>query len=127
MNITVILCTFNRCHSLSKALGSLAATQLQDSLQWEVLVVDNNSNEGTREVALDFGNRFPDRFRYEFEARPGKSYALNTGIKNAHGQILAFTDDDVVVEPDWLQNLTASLHGDEWAGAAGRTLPEREF
>jgi glycosyltransferase involved in cell wall biosynthesis len=127
MNITVILCTYNRCQSLSKALESLAASQLQASCDWEVLVVDNNSNDSTREVVLKLCNRVPDHFRYIFEARPGKSYALNTGIKNAKGQVLAFTDDDVVVEPDWLQNLTASLHGDAWAGASGRTLPEREF
>lgn len=127
MNITVILCTYNRCHSLSRALESLAASRLPYTFKWEILVVDNNSNDGTREVAQKFCNLWPDRFRYLFEPRAGKSYALNTGIKNAAGHILAFTDDDVVVEADWLQNLTASLNDDAWAGSAGRTLPERNF
>ena len=127
MNVTVILCTYNRCASLSRALDSLAASKLPGSLLWEILIVDNNSNDSTREVARQFCDRYPGRFRYLFEPSPGKSYALNAGIENATGKILAFTDDDVVVEQDWLQNLTASLNGDVWAGSAGRTLPERKF
>ena len=59
--------------------------------------------------------------------RPGKSYALNTGIANARGEVLAFVDDDVTIERRWLRNLTAELLRDgEWAGAAGRILPARE-
>jgi glucosyl-dolichyl phosphate glucuronosyltransferase len=48
---------------------------------------------------------------------------LNTGIQAAEGDVLAFMDDDVVVEP-WLQNLTACLESREWAGAGGRILPD---
>jgi glycosyltransferase involved in cell wall biosynthesis len=64
MNITVILCTFNRCRGLAKALESVAASKLPDSVEWEVLVVDNNSSDQTREVVEDFGGRFPGRIRY---------------------------------------------------------------
>jgi len=125
MNITVILCTYNRCENLSKALESLAASALPDS--WEVLVVDNNSSDRTREVTQNFCDRYPGRFRYMFEPRPGKSNALNAGIKDARGDILAFTDDDVTVEPTWLRNLTVVLQDSTWAGSAGRTLPEQSF
>jgi GT2 family glycosyltransferase len=69
----------------------------------------------------------PGRFCYLFEPRPGKSCALNTGIANARGDILAFVDDDVTVEPNWLQNLTAKLRSGEWAGAAGRVLLAQAF
>ena len=127
MNITVILCTYNRCESLSRTLDSLAASALPGSDTWEVLVVDNNSSDWTREVVQNFSDRYPGRFRYLFEPRPGKSNALNTGIKNAHGDLLAFTDDDVIVEPAWLQNLTSSLQDSGWVGVAGRTLPEQGF
>ena len=127
MNITVLLCTHNRCESLAKALDSLAGSTLPDSVAWEVLVVDNNSSDRTREVTQNFCDRYPDHFRYLFEPRPGKSNALNAGIKNAMGDILAFTDDDVAVEPTWLQNLTAVLQDSAWAGSAGRTLPEQSF
>ena len=54
MNITVILCTYNRCQSLSRALESVAVSLLPASIEWEVLVVDNNSSDQTREVVDNF-------------------------------------------------------------------------
>jgi glycosyltransferase involved in cell wall biosynthesis len=127
MKITAILCTYNRCQSLAKALESAAALRLPESEAWEVLVVDNNSSDQTREVVEDFCRRYPGHFRYLLETRQGKSHALNAGIRQAHGDILAFMDDDVTVEPTWLANLTACLHNGDWAGAGGRILPERTF
>jgi glucosyl-dolichyl phosphate glucuronosyltransferase len=122
VNVTVIICTYNRCRTLEKALASVAASALPESTKWEVLVVDNNSSDQTREVADSFCERYPGRFRYVFEPRQGKSYALNTGVQKAQGEILAFVDDDLTVDPDWLRSLTAALHGGEWSGAGGRTL-----
>jgi len=127
MKITVILCTYNRCRSLSKSLESLVSQTLPAAIDWEVLVVDNNSRDETRGVAEEFCRRYPGRFRYIFEPRAGKSNALNTGVREALGEILAFIDDDAMAEPSWLQNLTAELHGSEWAGAGGRILPEKSF
>ncbi len=127
MNLSVVICTFDRSESLAKALASLSAQLLPDSVEWEVLVVDNNSRDKTREVAEDFCRQCPGRFRYVFEPRQGKSYALNRGIREARGDIVAFTDDDVTLEPVWLHNLTAGLYSGEWAGAGGRTLPEPGF
>ncbi len=127
MDITVILCTYNRCSSLGKALESVAASKLPRSIRWEVLVVDNNSRDRTREVVEDFSRRYPGRFRYLFEPQSGKSHALNAGIREATGDILAFMDDDVVVDAAWLQNLTAELRTGQWIGAGGRILPPPDF
>jgi glycosyltransferase involved in cell wall biosynthesis len=127
MKITVILCTYNRSKTLAKALESISASILPSEIAWEVLVVDNNSRDQTREVAERFCSRFPGRFRYLFEPQPGKSHALNAGIREARGNVLAFTDDDVLVEPTWLQNLTTALATGEWAGVGGRVLPEQTF
>ena len=124
MKITVIVCTYNRCRTLEKALSSVAASALPESIEWEVLVVDNNSRDQPRDVVEDFCTRSPGRFRYLFEPHQGKSYALNTGIREARGDVLAFMDDDVTVESTWLQNLTAALCSREWAGAGGRILPQ---
>jgi glycosyltransferase involved in cell wall biosynthesis len=124
MNITVILCTYNRGESLRRALHSVAQSTLPSSVDWEVLVVDNNSNDHTRGVFDDFSRESPGRFRYLFEPKPGKSHALNSGIREAHGDVLAFMDDDVVVEPAWLQNLTSALSDPSCAGVGGRILPQ---
>lgn len=90
-------------------------------------MVDNNSRDQTRSVVEEFCNRYPGRFRYLFEPQPGKSYALNTGIREARGEVLAFMDDDVIVEPAWLQNLTGALNNGRWVGAGGRTRLAKAF
>ena len=127
MEITVILCTYNRAAILAKALGSLAASVMPADTEWEVLVADNNSKDQTRAVVEGFCQQYPERFRYHFEPQPGKSFALNSALREARGNILAFMDDDVRVEPTWLHNLTSVLHDPEWAGAGGRTLPAPGF
>jgi glucosyl-dolichyl phosphate glucuronosyltransferase len=127
MNITVLLCTYNRCASLPKALDSVARQVLPESVTWEVIVVDNNSTDQTRAVVEDFCRKYPGRFRYLFEGQQGLSRARNAGIREASGEIIAFMDDDVTVEPGWLQNLTGSLHSGEWVGAGGPVRPPVEF
>lgn len=118
------MCTYNRCRDLAKALDSILVSELPDSVQWEVLVVDNNSTDQTRDVIEDFCRRYPRHFRYLFEPQPGKSYALNAGIREASGDVLAFADDDATVEATWLWNLTQCLNNGEWAGAGGRIILE---
>lgn len=99
-------------------------SKVPESLGWEVLVVDNNSDDQTRNVVDEYCTEFPGRFRYLFESQPGKSHALNSGIEAARGQLLAFMDDDLIVEPMWLQNLTARFHDRKWAGFGRRILPQ---
>jgi glycosyltransferase involved in cell wall biosynthesis len=127
MNITVILCTYNRQQSLARALNSIGISTLPAATEWEVLVVDNNSNDATRAVVADFCRRYSGRFRYLFEPRQGKSYALNAGIREAHGDILVFVDDDVIAEPTWLRDLTTPFQEPKCSGAGGRILPEPGF
>jgi len=82
MKITVIICTYNRCQSLAKALDSVAAQSLPESVEWEVPVVDNNSADRTREVADGFCRRHPGRFRYVFEPQQGQvSCAVPTTLQ----------------------------------------------
>lgn len=127
MKITAILCTYNRSSSLATVLYSLAASELPERVEWEVLVVDNNSSDETRSVAERFCRMYPGRFRYLFEPRQGKSFALNSGIREANGEVLAFLDDDVTVEPTWLDRITTPLRDAQWAGSGGRILPESGF
>lgn len=127
MKVTVILCTYNRCRSLVRALESVAASELPDSVKWDVLVVDNSSPDQTREVVADFCRRHPGRFRYLFEPKPGKSHALNSGIREGGGDVLAFMDDDVTVEPTWLARLTSVFREGNCAGVGGPILPQSGF
>jgi glucosyl-dolichyl phosphate glucuronosyltransferase len=123
MNISLIICTYNRCESLLKTLESVAASELPPSIEWEVVVVDNNSRDQTCAAVQDFSALHPGRFRYLLEPKQGLSNARNAGIRAALGEVIAFTDDDVIVEASWLLNLTRSLLDRSWGGAGGRTLP----
>lgn len=127
MNITVIICTYNRCKSLCTTLESISTLIVPEKLQWEVLVVDNNSTDETEEITAKFCQRFPGRFRYVYESQQGLSRARNRGIKEAEGEVFVFTDDDIVVEPDWLVNLTSPLKNAEWSGVGGRVLAANGF
>ena len=84
MKITVIVCTYNRCQDLAKALDGISVSELPDSVQWEILVVDNNSNDQTRAVVEDLCRQYPGRFRYVFEPKQGLSNARNAGIRDSN-------------------------------------------
>jgi len=100
MHVSIIICTYNRCESLRRTLQTVCALQIAPDVQWEVVVVDNNSSDETRKVCDDVSAKLP--LRYVFEARQGKSYALNTAAQVTHGNLLLFTDDDVDVQPGWV-------------------------
>jgi glycosyltransferase involved in cell wall biosynthesis len=127
MDVSVILCTYNRCGSLASALASVAVSKFRSPAEWEVVIVDNNSKDQTRAVAEEYCHRYPGKFRYIFEGQQGKSNALNRGIRESKASILAFMDDDVVVEPDWLENVIAPLNDCTWTGVGGRIVPPIDF
>jgi glucosyl-dolichyl phosphate glucuronosyltransferase len=122
MHISVIICTWNRSYALSKTLASIDDSVVPSGIEWEVLVVDNNSTDNTRAVCQSFMQRAPRRFRYFFEQQQGKSFALNLGIRQSQGDILAFTDDDVTVHPHWLHQIYEAFQKYGCAGIAGKIV-----
>jgi glycosyltransferase involved in cell wall biosynthesis len=105
MNITVVLCTYNRCESLKEVLDDLLSQNTEGLFDYEIIVVDNNSNDATRATVASFIDKFKERIKYLFEPAQGKSYALNTGIKSAQGGIIVTNDDDCSIKDDYLKNI----------------------
>ena len=103
--VSAIVCTYNRCESLRQTLQALAGQALQPGLAMEILVVDNNSTDRTREVIEEAARQSRWPIRYLFEPRQGKTHALNHGIREARGELLVFTDDDAIPEARWAQAL----------------------
>src|SRR5690242_18447539 len=101
-SVSVILSTYNRAAQLGPALDHLLA-QGRSAPSHEVIVVDNNSTDTTRQVVEARVARAGGHLRYVFESKQGLSYARNAGILAARGDIIAFTDDDVRVSPEWVQ------------------------
>jgi glycosyltransferase involved in cell wall biosynthesis len=85
-------------------------------LQWEVLVIDNNSGDNTRQIVDSFTRSSELDVRYIWEPRLGKCLALNTGIKHARGEILGFIDDDILPEKDWLVVIRREFSADPCLG-----------
>ncbi|WP_236950167.1 glycosyltransferase family 2 protein [Mycobacterium sp. MS1601] len=98
--ISVVLCTRDRPEHLARALASLQALDYAD---FEVVVVDNApATDATEQVVAATAD---PRIRRVLESTPGLSNARNTGLRTATHEIVAFTDDDVVVDPHWLQGI----------------------
>jgi glucosyl-dolichyl phosphate glucuronosyltransferase len=116
---TVLIATHNRAVLLDETLASIARMRVSPGLRWEAIVVDNNSTDGTRAVVDRHIPGFPVRLRYLFEPRQGRSSALNAGVAEAEGTILAFTDDDVRVVDGWLDPAAALLGADASLAYAG--------
>jgi glycosyltransferase involved in cell wall biosynthesis len=99
MRFTVTICTWNRAARLSRALEQLARVRRPPG-GWEVLVVDNNSTDETERVLGTFEGRLP--LRRAFEPQQGLSHARNHAVARAAGEYIVWTDDDVLVDEDWL-------------------------
>jgi|HubBroStandDraft_1064217.scaffolds.fasta_scaffold16168_4 glycosyltransferase involved in cell wall biosynthesis len=123
MRLSVVICTWNRAESLQKTLESIENCRIPSGMDWEILIADNNSTDATSAVCQSFMQRNSERYRYLCEKRQGKSFALNTAIENARGDILAFTDDDVLVEPNWLFAVLTAFDAIECIGVAGKIVP----
>jgi glycosyltransferase involved in cell wall biosynthesis len=109
-DVTVLICTFNRAARLAETLDSLARSRA--ALSWDVIVVDNNSRDRTRDVVTSRIGGYPVALRYMFEPQQGKSNALNAGLAHARSPVVAFTDDDVRLAPGWLEAGCRPLLGD---------------
>ena len=121
MEFSIIIPTYNRADELRETIRSLAKLQVAGG--WELLVVDNNSPDHTRAVVDAEIASFPAPLRYLFEPEQGRYAALNTGIRAAQGKIIATTDDDARVEPEWLTRAASGLDalGCDYVG--GKVLP----
>lgn len=123
MDFSIIICTYNRSNTLKEVLENIQGLNGHPDIIWETLVVDNNSTDGTKEVVESSVLSNQTSIKYLFEGRQGKSFALNAGIKAAQGKVLAFTDDDVIINPDWLVNMKAAFIRYGCAGIGGRIIP----
>lgn len=98
MKFSVVIPTYNRAATLRQTLTALMA---QDYPDYEIIVVDDGSTDGTRAM---IAREFP-QVRYIYQQNRGPAAARNRGIAHARGEIIAFTDDDCVPPRDWLARL----------------------
>jgi glucosyl-dolichyl phosphate glucuronosyltransferase len=121
MKFSVVIPTYNRADELRDTLTSMS--RLASTDQWELLVVDNNSSDATPDVVREAARNFPVDLHYVFEPEQGRSAALNAGIGRSRGDIVVTTDDDVRVDPDWLERAGEALETLRCDYVGGKVLP----
>ncbi len=103
MKITVAIITRNRAGQLKRCLRSLTTQTVKS---FNVLVVDNNSSDGTKEMVSSFKPKL--KVKYVFEPKTGRSFARNRVLEEVNYGILATIDDDCEAFPNWVENILAS-------------------
>ena len=104
LRVTVAVCTRNRAKQIRECLDALVRLDYPAHLL-DIVIVDNAPvDTSTRDVVSEYS-----RIRYVVEPRPGLDWARNRAIKESTGDVVAFTDDDVSVEPGWVAALAAAF------------------
>lgn len=125
LEISVVICTYNRALYLPRALESLYNQQISKE-QYEVIVVNNNSLDNTETVCNEFISTHQDaHFIYLNEPIQGASYARNTGASIAQSPLLCFMDDDAIAHPNYLSLIIDFFKNHPDAGGlGGRIIPK---
>src|SRR5215471_3377128 len=99
MGISVILCCYNSINRISPTLDALCKQKLQTSFPWEIIIVDNASNDNTGNISKEIWESFENRpripFRVTYEPLPGLNNARKSGLTSAGYRYALFCDDDV--------------------------------
>lgn len=121
--LSVIICTHNRCKSLKDTLNSLLSQNVNEPFNYEIVVINNNSNDKTKHVVELCKNNANRTVKYFFELTQGLPYARNRGIKESSGELLVFTDDDVILDKNWLNNIWRTFQKFACDGVGGKIKP----
>ena len=126
MKLSIIVPAYNRARTIGMTLMSLVRQDLPADA-YEIIVVDNNSKDATADVVRKVQTESPVLIRYHLERRQGVHYARNWAAVHARGDILYYTDDDMLADPGMLRELLKLFAMDETLGtASGRVLPKWE-
>ncbi|MDY6783080.1 MAG: hormogonium polysaccharide biosynthesis glycosyltransferase HpsE [Cyanobacteriota bacterium] len=121
INFTVAICTYNGAKRLPKVLDHLKAQIQTEQLNWEIVIVDNNSTDDTAKLIRSYQNSWssPCPLRYSFEPQQGLAFARQRAIQEAGGEFVVFLDDDNFPAPDWLAQAYSFGQTHPQAGAFG--------
>ena len=125
MTLSIIICSYNRASYISDALTSLYV-QSSGLDNFEVIIVDNNSTDNTKEVYAQWRQTNTNgQFTFISETKQGASFARNTGAAIAKGEWVCFMDDDAVATPNYVENILKHIHHQpEVVGFGGRIIPK---
>lgn len=117
--ISVVICTYNRHERLEQTIKSFFAQRHLELVEHELLVIDNNSTDRTRDTVARLHTAHP--LRYVFEPRQGLCAARNRGVSDSNGDFVALLDDDVVLDSEWLCRLERAFRETDADVVGGRS------
>ena len=116
---TIIIPTKDRREILSHLLDSIQRLTAIDRIVPEIIVADNNSRDDTYEYLTGIAGSFPTTIRFLRVLRGGKSAAINDAVRLSTGNVLAFLDDDVVVDKTWLTSVETFFNTSGYGAGQG--------
>jgi len=127
IKVSVVICAYNRANFVYKGLTALS-NQTADNKLFEVIVVDNNSIDNTKEICHNFIEKNPKfNLKYIQETKQGLSFARNKGIEVSGAEIISYIDDDAVAREDYIENLIKAFKDNpEYGALGGKVIPVYE-
>lgn len=124
VDVTVVIPTYNGAERLPVLLDQLRSQTNTETLNWEIIVCDNNSTDDTSVVVSDYQAHWPAHppLRYCFGARQGAAFARQHAVESANGTLIAFLDDDNIPADDWVAQAHQFAQQYPKAGAFGSQI-----
>jgi len=126
LKFDLIIPTFNRSKSLKKTLTGIQELSLDSQHSYEVVIVDNNSTDNTKEMVQQFSGKSWIGIKYLLEEKKGKINAIHKAVDHAKGDVLVFTDDDVTFDQNWLKIIAENFRDKLIHCVTGKIIPVYE-
>lgn len=124
--VSIVIPTYNREKMLSVTLDSFI-NQSYPKDSYEIIVCNNNSTDGTQKVIDKYVEKYPELVKTVFEKRQGVHYTRNTAAHHTKGELLYYTDDDMIADKDLIKNLVeVFVENPDVGSATGKVIPHWE-
>ena len=125
ITISVIIATYNRADTLVQTLNALTLQTLAPT-KFDVIIINDGSTDDTYYQVSKIADNTTLRINYFYQKNKGPAAARNRGIKEATGKYIAFTDDDCLPHPNWLNSIITTLDNSNWVGIQGSTYTDKK-
>lgn len=122
VEISIVIPTFNRCAQLKECIESILN---QDYNNYEIIIIDDGSTDGTKEMLKDYSNRYQDKIILLKQNREGPAKARNESLTFAKGKIVLFIDDDARAAPNWIGHIIEDFKYPKIGIIGGETVEEK--
>ena len=126
MNISIVLCCYNSSSRIKKTLSSLYDAVVNYPFDVDIILIDNNSTDNTKDVATNFWKKINSSnipLMICFEEKPGLANARHHGVERAKHDIILFCDDDNWLQPEYINSLPELFSNNSIGAIGGRGIP----